>query len=205
MIQICDIYEIYKKGLRMDLVSKVNFDLTTKFVVETRTPDGRFLGLREYEKVIDSLEQFREFIASFTDFAKSGVDKTTYSINLARRVTITDMDDRKFFKSVIFPDMNLSIILSTTDKLLYASDIEPMFNAEFPNFLLKNKKFIDMSRPIYLEYFDGQDAKYRPLAQDGYTNDIVVDTALNQIWPVKTGQPPVALTQLMSRTIEKVR
>ena len=58
---------------------------------------------------------------------------------------------------------------------------------------------------IYLESFDGVNVKYRPLTQDGIINDVVIDANLNQIWPVATGKPPVALIELLNKTKEVVR
>ena len=98
----------------------------------------------------------------------------------------------------------MSVILATNDKLLYAADIEDLLKQKWPSFVLKDKQFLD-SRPIYLESFDGYDVTYRPLTQNGVINDIVIDTNLNQIWPVATGKPPIALVELLNKTTEKVR
>ena len=189
----------------MDLQTKVVFRLTTDIVSENYTPNGRFVGtFGHYAPSVANLDEFRKFIASFTNMARLAVDKGTYCIKIQRNVIVSDQDDRVYFKSMTFPDKELSVILSTTDKLLYSSGIESLLQPKAPDFYMK-KDNISGGQPIYLESFDGHDVKYRPLTQNGVINDIVVDTNLNQIWPVATGKPPVDLINLLSKTTEKVR
>jgi hypothetical protein len=192
----------------MDLQTKVVFNLTVEIVSANYTSNGRFVGTHEHcAPIINNMDEFRNFIANFTTMVKSGrlmVDKTTYNIKLKRNVIVSDQDDRVSFKSVTFPDKEISIILSTTDKLLYAGDIEKLLKPINPDFYM-GKDTISGGKPIYLESFDGHDVKYRPLTQNGVINDVVIDTNLNQIWPVATGKPPIALVELISKTTEKVR
>ena len=192
----------------MDLKTKVVFYLGTEIVSENYTANGRFVGTHEYHApTVTNLDEFRKFIVNFTNMARLGrldVNKATYNIKIARNVIVSDEDDRVCFKSMTFPDKKMSIILSTTDKLIYASDIETLLKPKNPDFYM-GKDNISNGQPIYLESFDGHDVKYRPLTQNGTLNDIVVDTNLNQIWPVATGKPPIDLINLLSKTTEKVR
>lgn len=192
----------------MDLQTKVVFHVSTEILSANYTSNGRFIGTHAYDAPgVTNLDEFRKFIANFTNMAKYGrlaVDKGTYCITIKRNVIVSDQDDRVYFKSATFPDKKISVILSTTDKLLYATDIEPLLQPKNPGFYMEKDK-LSGGKPIYLESFDGYDVQYRPLTQNGITNDIVIDTNLNQIWPVATGKPPVALVELLNKTTEKVR
>lgn len=188
----------------MDLVSKVNFSLITNVLVENWTPNGHLAGLREYKKYVRNTEQFRKFITDLTVAAKSGMNKVTYLIEVQRRVTVSDKDKRFFSESATFLGEKLSIILSTSDKLLYVPDIEPLLQQKFPQFSLPESKFAD-TNPIYLESFDGVNVKYWPLIQNSPNKYIVIDTNLNQLWPIATGQQSIELLNLLSDTTQNIR
>ena len=144
-----------KKGQKMDLQTKVSFRLTTNRVMENYTPNGRFIGTHEYDTSVKNLSEFRNFVTNFAKAARFGrldVDKATYLINIQRNVIVYDADDRKYFKSATFPDRSMSVILSTSDKLLYVSDIEPLLQKKAKDFYMPKGKF-DETGPIYLESF----------------------------------------------------
>ena len=191
----------------MDLQTKVSFRLTTNRVMENYTPNGRFIGTHEYDTNVKNLSEFRDFVTNFAKAARFGrldVDKVTYLINIQRNVMVYDADDRKNFKSSTFTDKSMYVILSTSDKLLYISDIEPLLQKKANDFYMPKGKF-DETGPIYIESFDGHAAKYRPLTQNGVTKDVVIDTNLNQIWPIANGESYGTLIELLSKSTEKIR
>ena len=188
----------------MNLVSKVSFAVTTQILYESYTPAGHFAGQREYFKYVKDFDQFRKLIVDLTNSANAGVNKLTYKISVKRNVIVSDQDDMVTRASMVFPDKSFSIILCTTGKLLYVKDVEQMLKHKFHDFEFNPGKFA-RTDPIYLESFDGRNVKYRFLSQDATTNDIVVDSNLNQIWPVATGKPPVMLVELLNKTTETVR
>jgi len=191
----------------MDLKSKVVFHLTTERVMQNYTPNGCFVGTHEYRTNVLNIDDFRNFITNFANAAKFGnldIDKGTYRIKIKRNVIVSDEDDRKYFKSMTFPGQEIVIILSTMNKLLYVSDIEPLLRKKVADFCIGKSKFVENS-PVYLESFDGFNVKYRPLANNSITEDVIIDTNLNQIWPENTEKIPVVLTELLSQTTEKVR
>ena len=121
----------------MDLQTKVSFRLTTNRVMENYTPNGRFIGTHEYDTNVKNLSEFRDFVTNFAKAARFGrldVDKVTYLINIQRNVMVYDADDRKNFKSSTFTDKSMYVILSTSDKLLYISDIEPLLQKKANDF-----------------------------------------------------------------------
>ena len=110
----------------------------------------------------------------------------------------------------------LKIIVA--QKLTYLSDLQEYLkrNAENNNcqdVIFKNFSEFTPEEPIFFTgpyEFNGSflpDApiKSRPLTcRPLNSQDIVVDKNLNQIWPVKTGKPPVGLVELLSKTTEKI-
>ena len=94
--------------------------------------------------------------------------------------------------------------MSTTGKLLYASDIEPLLQKKIPDFSMVADKIVN-TNPIYLKSFDGHTIDYRTLTYNGIINDTVIDSNLNELYPNDTGKPPVWLIELLSNTKEKVR
>ena len=188
----------------MYLTSKVIFNIKTDdLLFPGYGTDGQFVGHRQDIGYVKNMDEFREFITGLKNTAEFGINKATYMINIERNVIISDQDDRPQLKSMTFPDRKMSVILSTTGKLLHVTEIARMFQSKFPKFHIQHTKFMD-PRPIYLESFDGHDVKYRPLTQNGLTNDIVIDVNGNELWPIRTGKPPVEMVQLLSKTTEKV-
>jgi hypothetical protein len=188
----------------MDLHSKVVFNLyIDELLADGYNLDGRYVNAHHNEVAyVKNMAEFQQFIAKLVNFAKSGIDKGTYKIKIQRNVIVCDEDDRVTFNSVTFPDKPMTIILSTTDKLLYVNDINSLFQPKFPDFYLASSKLID-SNPIYIESFDGKNVKYGPLVQGGGTNYVVFDTKLNPLWPAGATANP--LIQLLSKTTEPVR
>ena len=188
----------------MYLTQKVYFKLTMKdILVKGYGINGPFVGQRQDVQFVENMQEFLTFLGKLKQVAENGVNKSTYLINIERKVTIADQDDRVRFPSITFPGQEMSVILSTTGKLLYVNDVEKLFSDMFPRFHIQGEKFID-PRPIYLESFNGYDVKYRPLTQNGVTNDVVIDVKGNQLWPRNTGKPLSPLIQLLNKTTEKV-
>lgn len=188
----------------MYLTSKIVFNLNTDdLLFPGYGVNGPFVGRRQDKAYVKNWDEFRAFIVNLKNIAEFGINKGTYMINIERNVTITDRDDRVRFPSMTFPDKKMSVILSTTGKLLYTADIEKMFGESFPNADLSNTKFVE-PRPIYIESFNGHDVKYRPLTQNGVTNDVVIDMNGNQLWPKNTNKVFRPLVQLLNKTTEKV-
>lgn len=188
----------------MYLTSKVIFNLKTdKLLFPGHSVDGMFIMRRSDIAYVENWQEFCAFLAKLKDTAEHGINKGTYMININRNVTISDQDDRVEFKSITFPDKKMSVILSTTGELTYVNDIEKLFRAKLPDFNFNAPKIKD-TRPIYIEAFDGYDVNYRPLTQNGVTNDFVIDMNGNQLWPKNTGKLLPPLIQLLNKTTEKV-
>ena len=45
----------------------------------------------------------------------------------------------------------------------------------------------------------------KTLTQNGVTKDVVIDTNLNQIWPIANGESYGTLIELLSKSTEKIR
>ena len=188
----------------MYLTSKVIFNLKTdNLLFPGYSVDGPFVMRRSDIAYVKNWDECRAFMANLKNIAEFGINKSTYMININRNVTISDQDDRVEFKSMTFPDKKMSVILSTTGELMYVNDIEKLFRAKLPDFKFNASNIVD-NRPIYIESFDGHDVKYRPLTQNGVTNDFVIDMNGNQLWPRNTGKPLSSLIQLLNKTNEKV-
>lgn len=129
-------------------------------------------------------------------------NKETYEILLSRTVRVRDIDDRKYFQSHNFSGGNLHLILSITGKLVYPADITSTLNVSH-YFKGTTPKISELNKntPVFIEKYDEYTAQVRPLTPE----DIVVDKHLNQIWPVATHKPPIALIKLLKQTKEKIR
>ena len=183
----------------MRLESNVMFKYKTDEFYERHSVNGHMVGHAEAVGNIKNLNEFRDLVTKLTNSAKRGINKVTYKIDLNRIVTIRDTDDLLKYKSVAFPDEEMSVILSTTGKILRISDINTLFKKEFPKFFFIQHEY-NCFCPIYLESFDGHDVLVHALDKD----NIVIDPNLNQIWPVATNQPPIGLINMLSKTKEKV-
>lgn len=186
--------------------------LTSKVIFNLKTDDLLFLGYgtngpfvtrRSDIAYVKNWQEFCTFMAKVKSTAEFGINKGLYMIDIERNVTIEDQDDRVHFPSMTFPDKKASVILSTTGNLLYVSDIKKLFGKKFPHADFTGTKFVD-TRPIYIESFNGHDVKYRPLTQNGVTNDVVIDMNGNQLWPKNTNKVFRPLVQLLNKTTEKV-
>lgn len=188
----------------MDLKQKVVFNLCIdELLSDGYDLNGRYVNSHHNDVVyVKDMAEFQQFIANLTNFAKNGINKGTYKIKIQRNVIISDEDDRSTFISATFPDKPMTIILSTTDKLLYPKDINSLFQPKFPDFYLANASVVE-SEPIYIESFDGKNVKYGPLVQGGGTNYVVFDTKLKPLWPAGATANP--LVDLFNKTREQVR
>jgi hypothetical protein len=193
--------------MALDLRTKVVFHLDTQIVTENYTPKGHFVGTHEYSTNVKNMDEFRKFITNFTNAAKLGrldVDKATYGIHIKRNVIVYDANDLQTFESKTFSDSEITVILSTTDKLFYVADIEPLLKQKIVDFEMDKPKFIT-PKPIYLSSVEGNNVKFRPLKNHAVAKDIIIDTNLNQIYPIATNEPPLVLTEMFSKTTEKIR
>ena len=129
------------------------------------------------------------------------IDKKTHEMLVSRTVRIRDIDDKKYHQSHNFNGGGFKFILSTNGKLIYPSDILSALNV--PHYFKGTESHISKTKkdvPVYIEEYNKYNAKFRSLTAE----DTVVDKNLNQIWPVATHKPPIALVELLKKTTEKV-
>ena len=149
------------------------------------------------------LESVRDFCLHIATSAEDSfyLDKLTYLVKLYRKVRIADTDDKEYFQHHDFNGDKFEFILATNDKLIYPRDIKSALRVPFYFSSIISDKELKSDAPVYIEKYDEHNAVVRPLTRE----DTVVDTHLNLIWPIKTGQIPVRLKKLLKQTTEKVR
>ncbi|MCQ2572069.1 MAG: hypothetical protein MJ165_03695 [Alphaproteobacteria bacterium] len=162
-------------------------------------------GLESYGTVHNEPE-FRKMLANLISAANKSLNKVTYKIDLTRKVLIADTLDLQKHHNEGFDDKPMSVILSTTGKLLRIKDIEPLFKQKFPDFHFDNPEKLAPDTPIYLESFDGRNVKYKVLSTDSLElkGVHVIDKDLNELWPNTTGKPSAPIVNYLSQTTEKV-
>ena len=201
----------------MQLVSEVFFTANTDFTYNNYVRGGFDVISSErkahfwtsvdgtvVKRTNDLIEEIRDFCKQISRELKVGRynDKKTYDILFTRGVKVKDIDDKEYFQSHEFNGGSLNLILSTTDKLIYPADIRSTLDVSYyfrgitPEISELNK-----DTPVFIEKYDEYNASVRSLS----AKDTVVDTHLNQIWPVATHKPPVALIKLLKQTKEKIR
>jgi len=165
---------------------------------------------------------------------KNGRDyyQTPYRLNIGRSVLIIDNDALKPSDSVIekipgnyhgapvHPVVvgreGVNFIVS--DKVFYPRDVRKKLVQKYGNVLdFDAKNQWAETQPVY---FSGVVEHTKYDSKNGtaklYTSrsvncralndqDIVVDTNLNQIWPIKTNKTPTILTELLSKTKEEIK
>ncbi|MBO4683541.1 MAG: hypothetical protein J5611_03125 [Alphaproteobacteria bacterium] len=166
-------------------------ELPRKMILSSDSYSFGRLGLR-----LQALRNFCQAIAA-TSKCKFYVDKKMYEMRLNRIVEICNLDNQTDLKS--FNDKEFKFILATNDKLIYPSEVVDVLGIKQTKISFAEYK----TSPVYIERFDGNNAKCRSLTD----KDIVVDTNLNQIWPLSTkrpNRPPVEMVQLLKRIKEKL-
>ena len=160
--------------------------------------------------------------------------QTPYHLNIGRSVQISDADALKhqasvpqqFFgnyhgaplQSVTVGSEGIDLIV--TDKLIYPQDVRKMLTEKYGNVLDfdTNKKWNE-KQPVY---FSGVTSNTQYGLHDSKTGaptsytihsvncrelsdtDIVINTNMNQIWPIKTNKMPTLLTELLARTTQNI-
>ena len=149
-------------------------------------------GVRENIANLDGLIKF------CNGFKKFSLDKSTYKICLGMDVLVKTINDLSIQPPVMRMNGDrYSFIVSTSGKLLFVDDLPNIFDG------LKLSEQPDPYTPcpIYLKTFDGHDAHWRILTD----KDTVVDTNLNQIWPITTKKPPIKIIEMLNKTAENSR
>lgn len=190
----------------MYLEQKVLFNFNTQEFYDRYSLNGHYAGGLESYGVVHNEAEFRKMLANLVNAANKSLNRVTYKINLARKVLIADTLDFQKHHNEGFEDKPMSVILSTTGKLLRIKDIEPLFKPKFPDFHFDNVEKLAPDMPIYLEYFDGHNVRYKVLSTDSLElKDIhVIDQNLNELWPNATGKPSAPIVEYLSKTTEKV-
>ena len=171
-------------------------ELPRKMILSNDSYSFGRLGLR-----LQALRNFCQAIAA-TSKCKFYVDKKMYEMRLNRIVEISNLDNPTDIKS--FNDKEFKFILATNDKLIYPSEAEVGKLLGINPTKVSFAPFRNDSIPLYIEQFDGISAKCRKLTYE----DIVVDSNLNQLWPLRTkrpNRPPVEIVNLLKKTKEKIR
>lgn len=175
-------------------------ELPRKMILSSDSYSFGRLGLR-----LQALRNFCQAIAA-TSKCKFYVDKQMYEMRLNRIVEISNLDNPKDIKS--FNDKEFKFILATNDKLIDAYELRNCLNSAFGISYSDYSDYGDPRGyslaggiPVYIEGFNGNKANCRHLA----AKDIVVDTNLNQIWPIDRNRPPVEIVNLLKKTKEKIR
>ena len=107
-----------------------------------------------------------------------------------------------------------------SDKLTYPKDVREILTKKYGNVLdFDYQRKWDEKQPVFLDGFientqyglrdsrTGAPTQYTLCAVVCYPltdKHIVMDSNLNQIWPIKTGTMPKALTQLLAKTKEEI-
>ncbi len=140
-------------------------------------------------------------------------DKVLYTLKIIRTVQVVADNN---YPGQTMPTDTFTFVVA--DRLMYLDDLiayvkKNATGKECQDVNFKNFAQYRYDNPIFFtgkyEYNgsflpDAPVAK-RPLSCRPITaKDIVVDKNLNQIWPVKTGKPPVGLVELLNKKTENV-
>ena len=192
----------------MRLEKNVNFILNTDlFYWWNKTEGGREFRQSERKEYLasgktdDLLSRVKNWCAYISNDAKNNIDTKMYPINLTRCVYVKDKDTLLCFR---FWDKSCKFILATDGQLIYPSDVRdtlrvPFYfeNVIFPKDLTAAQK----SSPVFIEKYNLYNAWCRPLNE----NDIVVDSNLNQLWPLKgAGKTPNEIIALLKKKNEVI-
>jgi len=190
----------------MYLEQKVLFNFNTKEFYDRYSLNGHYAGGLESYGTVHNEPEFRKMLANLISAANKSLNKVTYKIDLTRKVLIADTSDLQKHHNEGFDDKPMSVILSTTGKLLRIKDIEPLLKQKFPDFHFDNPEKLAPDTPIYLESFDGRNVKYKVLSTDSLElkGVHVIDKDLNELWPNATGKPSAPIVNYLSQTTEKV-
>ena len=190
----------------MYLEQKVTFNFNTKEFYDRYSLNGHYAGGLESYGVVHNEAEFRKMLANLVNAANKSLNRVTYKIDLVRKVLIADKLDFQKHHNESFDDKPMSVILSTTGKLLRVKDIEPLLKSKFPDFHFENTEKLAPDTPVYLESFDGRNVKYKVLSTDSLElkGVHVIDKDLNELWPNATGKPSAPIVEYLSRTSEKI-
>lgn len=190
----------------MYLEQKVLFNFNTKEFYDRYSLNGHYAGGLEAYGTVHNEPEFRKMLANLISAANKSLNKVTYKIDLTRKVLIADTLDLQKHHNEGFDDKPMSVILSTTGKLLRIKDIEPLLKQKFPDFHFDNPEKLAPDTPVYLESFDGHNVKYKVLSTDSLElkGICVIDKDLNELWPNATGKPSAPIVNYLSQTTEKV-
>ena len=202
----------------MKLIREVFFTISTNLIRRYYDEDNIYTDARRWViwstpkishsiEPIDSIQEFCVQICKelqeeryIDDDKKTYIDKKTYDIQFLRNVRIRNVDDETPSQSHDFNGGSFNFILSTTGKLIYLSDILSILKNSHcfqgTPLNISEKK----GTPMYIEKYDKHNVQFRALT----AQDTVVDKHLNQIWPIATQQPPIALFKLLKKTTEKI-
>jgi len=139
--------------------------------------------------------------------------KVSYTLQLERTVRV--VADNNYPGQVIKTDDFTFVV---ADKLTYLGDLityvkKNALGDNCQNVNFKNFAQYKYDNPIFFtgkyehngSFLPDAPVEKRPLTCRPITkDDVVVDKNLNQIWPVKTGKPPVGLVELLNKKTEKV-
>ena len=166
---------------------------------------------------IGGMEDLQEIAAKPNIVPQSG--------ELIRKVSIVNMDktQRHILNSV--PSYNGHPVETSFEDgkfkfmfpiLWYAGDVNKYLTERYGSVLNFNPSEESLDKPISFHVFHNNSIGLRNPKTGAPTEqvwrsvswrylgdfDVVVDANLNQIWPVATGKPPVALVELLNKTTE---
>lgn len=168
-------------------------------------------------------------ITEFKDLIKQKSDFVPYTAKIQRNI-VKDLQkntpENELFNPFNNDELKVGDFITTDnmsfmvkDKLLYPKDVRSILKEKYGNTLDFDKN-IDENTPVAYFYvteseriglrdaLTGRPTSYtfRGVSYSLLTpKDIVVDTNLNQIWPVKTGKMPDALVKIFSKQKEIIR
>ena len=138
--------------------------------------------------------------------------KVSYTLQLERTVRV--VADNNYPGQVMKTDDFTFVV---ADRLMYLDDLiayvkKNATGKECQDVNFKNIAQYRYDNPIFFtgHEHNGSFLPDKPIEKRTLTcrpitnNDIVVDKNLNQIWPVKTGKPPVGLVELLNKKTENV-
>jgi len=194
----------------MRLEKRVCFELYTDLFYWWNKSDGgrEFRKSERKEQLVpqksDSLvQQVKNWCAYICNDAKNNVDKKMYPIYLSRYVHVIDRDIDSLL-SFNFWDKDCKFILATDGQLVYPSDVRDTLHVPFyfeKVVFPKDMNAVQKSLPVFIERYNEYYAVCRPLNND----DIVVDSNLNQLWPLNgAGKTPNEIIALLKKKNEVI-
>lgn len=143
-------------------------------------------------------------------------DDVVYPDGISRFYTLKNKQSQQYKTFVVGQEQFKFYVV---DKIMYPRDVRKILKQKYGSVLDLDSQNLDAKLPVCDFYVSeqkqyglrnpktGAPTEYTLRSVYCYTADegtIFVDKDLNQIWPIKTGQAPKALTDLLAKNKEKV-